>query len=124
MNINNLVKSAVFAAAAAGSACGDAYFNNYGSAGSAPAVNSDDAPRVICKQFVSCCHQVPDWTTQKVCLLHAGGNVDATVSDCMNHFKATYPEDVLECIAETFRCDPDPLGYSWHGQCDADIAAL
>lgn len=105
MNIENLVKSAVLSLTMA--ACG-----------------SSDPAREICEQFVSCCHQVPDWTTQKVCLLRAGGNVDATVRDCMYHVEATYSPDVLSCIAGTFRCDPDPLGYGWSGSCNADVAAL
>ncbi len=134
MNIKNLVKKAeltvlglAIAAGCAGAThgCGDTYtnFNNNGSAGSASEYQGE-ASRVICERFISCCHQVPDQTTQAVCLLRAGGNINATVSDCMEHFEATFPEEVLECIADTFECRPDPLGYNWQGQCGGKIAAL
>ncbi len=129
MNIGDLVKSAVFGLAIAGSACGDTYYNNRDSEESTTTAGYSDPAREICEKFISCCNQVPDVTDQAVCHSHAGGREDSTVSDCMEHFKGTYSLKQIECIAKSFKCKPNsldgtPAGWNWSESCGADPSNL
>ncbi len=127
MNIGNLVKSAVFALATVGSACGDTNFNNYGSEGTAKGDSDSSNPAErICEEFLSCCAQVQDDTAQAVCYLKAGGEVPSDMEDCLARFTSKISPAAVACVAKSFYCEPTEAGYYSLGthDCGGDLAKV